>query len=62
MDNKEKDKEGATKIGTKCGSCLWSVAVLVMYIWGIVVIANKEVDATWTNYRGEKIMCPMVGN
>ena len=59
--NKEKDKEGATKMGTKCGSCLWSLAVSVMWIWGIVVMANKEVDGVWTNYKGERIMCPLIG-
>lgn len=57
----EEDKEGATKIGLKCGSCLWSLAVSVMWIWGIVVISNKEVDGIWTNYKGEPIRCPLIG-
>ena len=60
--NKEEDKEGATKLGAKCGSCLWSWTIVGIWIWGIVVIANKEVEAPWTNYKGEKIMCPMIGN
>ena len=60
--NKEEDKEGATKQGAKCGSCLWSWTIVGMWIWGIVTIANKEVEAPWTNYKGENIMCPMVGN
>jgi len=27
---------------SSCFGCLWSVAILVFWIWGIVVIANKE--------------------
>ena len=59
---KEEDKETVTKFGAQCGGCLWSIAITGMWIWGIVTIANKSVDAPWTNYRGEKIMCPLVGN
>ncbi len=58
----EEDKETVTKFGAQCGGCLWSIAITGMWIWGIVTIANKSVDAPWTNYRGEKIMCPLVGN
>ena len=32
-----------------------------MWIWGIVVIANKEVDAPWKDWKGNEIMCPLVG-
>lgn len=60
--NKEEDREGAVGIGTKCGSCVWSIAITAIWIWGIVVIADKEVNGVWTNYRGENIMCPLVGN
>lgn len=60
--NKEEDRNGAVTLGTKCGSCFWSIAITAMWIWGIVVIANKEVNGVWTNYRGENIMCPLVGN
>jgi len=58
--NKEADKEAMSTLGSKGCGCLISVAILVMYIWGIVVIANKDVDAPWTNYKGEDIMCPMI--
>ena len=60
--NKEEEKEAATQGGAKCCSCLISVAILVMYIWGIVVIANKDIDAPWVDYRGNTIRCPLVGN
>ncbi len=48
---KEEDKETVTKFGAQCGGCLWSIAITGMWIWGIVTIANKSVDAPWTNYR-----------
>ena len=57
---KEEDKEVVVKFGAQCGGCLWSIAVVAMWIWGIVTIANKSVDAPWTNYRGENIMCPLI--
>ena len=59
--NKKEEQEGATALGTKCGGCLWSLAISVMWIWGIVVIANKEVKGEWTNYMGDPILCPMIG-
>ena len=58
--NKEEDKESATIAGSKCGSCLWAVAISTMWIWGIVVIANKEIDAPWTDWEGHPIMCQLV--
>lgn len=58
----EEDKETVTKFGAQCGGCLWSITIIGMWIWGIVTIANKSVEAPWTNYRGENIMCPLVGN
>jgi hypothetical protein len=54
------DKHEAMAVGGKCGSCLTSIAIMIMWIWGIVVIANKEVDAPWTDWEGNKIMCPLV--
>ena len=58
--HKEEEKAAATKGGSKCCSCLISVAILVMYIWGIVVMANKEIEAPWTDYLGNPIMCPLI--
>jgi hypothetical protein len=42
-----------------CG-CIWSIAIFVMWVWGISVIANKGVNAPWTDYLGNSIMCPLV--
>lgn len=56
----QEDHESFVQLGTKCGSCLWSVAMLTIWIWGIVVIANKEVNAPWYDWEGKPIMCPLV--
>ena len=47
VTNKQEDSETFVKLGTNCGSCVWAIAVITMWIWGIVVIANKEVDAPY---------------
>ena len=43
-----------------CFGCLWSVMITVMWIWGIVVIANKPL-APWTDWEGNAIECALVG-
>ena len=55
------DKHEATACGGKCGSCLGSIAMMAMWIWGVVVIVNKEVDAPWFDWEGNHIMCPLIG-
>jgi len=57
----DNDKEAAGKLCSSCGGCLVSIAMTVMWIWGIVVIATKEVDAPWTDWEGNQIYCPLVG-
>lgn len=42
-----------------CFALLWAIAIVALWIWGIVEIANKP-DAPWTNWKGEAIMCPLV--
>lgn len=58
--NKESDREAMTKVGSNGCGCLVSIAILVMYIWGIVVIANKDIEAPWSDYLGNPIMCPLI--
>ena len=53
--------ESDSKLLTSCSGCIWGLAVTGLYIWGIVVIANKEYDAPWENWKGESIMCPLAG-
>jgi len=50
---------GFTILAGACG-CVWAVLLITMWIWGIVVIAGKQVEAPWTSYNGDKIMCPLV--
>lgn len=50
---------GMTIFGGACG-CVWAVLLITMWIWGIVVIAGKQVEAPWEAYNGDKIMCPLV--
>ena len=54
------EKDVGMKIGTKCGSCLFSIVITVMWIWGIVMIANKEFDAPYLDWEGNNIMCPLI--
>ena len=42
-----------------CFGCLWSAAIVAMWIWGIVAIANKPL-APWTDWQGLEILCPLV--
>ena len=44
------------------GECLrwiWGVATTVLWIWGIVEIGNKP-NAPWTDWHGNRIMCPLI--
>ena len=56
-----KDNTECGKLITNCNGCLLSIALTTLWIWGIVVIANKEVEAPWTDWKGDTIMCPLVG-
>lgn len=44
---------------TNCISCLYGITLTTFWIWGIVVIASKEVEAPWTDHAGNYIMCPL---
>ena len=50
----------ACTILTGACSCVWIIIVMILWIWGIITIAGKEVDAPWLSADGVKIMCPMV--
>ena len=58
--NKEEDKEAYVKLGTSCGSCICSIGIASMWIWGIVVIGNKKVDAQYWDWKGPQIMCTLI--
>jgi len=59
--SQSEDKTNAVVLGCRCGNCLLSIAMTTMWIWGIVVIANREIDAPWFDWHGDAIMCPLVG-
>lgn len=50
---------GCTILSGAC-ACVWIIIVMILWIWGIITIAGKEVDAPWLSADGVKIMCPMV--
>ncbi len=56
----ENDKEMAGKCMHKCVNVLLSLAITILWIWGIVVIANKEIEAPYYNWEHKSIMCPLV--
>jgi len=57
---KDGDDNSVSEAASKCGSFCWGIALLVLWIWGIVVIANKDVEAPWTDYMGNPILCPLI--
>jgi hypothetical protein len=58
-NSNEDDKASCYEIFSLAYGCCWSILLLVLYIWGIVVIAGKEVEAPWIASNGTEIMCPM---
>tara|TARA_B110000902_G_C14189585_1_gene543636 strand:+ start:238 stop:858 length:621 start_codon:yes stop_codon:yes gene_type:complete len=56
----QKNNDSDDKFGTSCCGCILILALISLYIWGIVVIINKEYKAPWKNWKGESIMCPLV--
>ena len=55
----QQDSAGGSILLSGCG-CLWGIQMLFLWIWGIVQIAGKQVDAPWHAHNGTNIMCPMV--
>jgi hypothetical protein len=43
FSSSDESRHGFGQCISTCGVCLWAIAVLAYYIWGIVVIVNKEV-------------------
>jgi hypothetical protein len=54
------DQEVGVIAGAQCGSCIMSTAVVAMWIWGIVVIANNDIEAPYKDWEGNDIMCLMI--
>ena len=60
VSRKEEDSGTWVKLGTNCGSLLLTISITTLWIWGIVVIANKEVEAPWWDWKGNAIFCPLI--
>jgi hypothetical protein len=60
VSRQAEDSETFVKLGTQCGSLLFTIATVSLWIWGIVVIANKEVEAPWWDWEGKSIFCPLI--
>lgn len=43
FSSSDESRHGFGKCISSCGACIWLVAVIAYWIWGIVVIANKEI-------------------
>ena len=54
------DRVDCCKCASSCFGCLWAIAIMVLWIWGIVAIANKPL-APWTDWEGNAIQCALVG-
>ena len=59
MGGSDDNSAGFTILSASCG-CVWAVLMITMWIWGIITIAGKQVDAPWESANGTSIMCPMV--
>ncbi len=54
------DKSTGCHILSLALGCVWGILLVVLWIWGIVTIAEKGVMAPWVSSNGTKLMCPMV--
>ena len=54
------DESNVVKCTMSCFSCLYGIALVFFWIWGIIQIAGKHVEAPWTSHDGGEIMCPLV--
>ena len=55
------DRADCAKCMGSCCTCLWSIAIVSLWIWGIVVIANKEVTGPPQIWYNETVSCGLVG-
>ena len=55
------DRLDCAKCMGSCFGCLWSIAIVSLWIWGIVVIANKEVTGPPQIWYNETVSCGLVG-
>ncbi len=56
------DRADCCKCCCSCFGCLWAVAIIVAWIWGIVVIANKSVLGPEETWYGATVRCALTEN
>lgn len=54
------DNTELTHCISKCFGCLWGTTICSLWIWGIVVIANKEVLGPPVIWYNQTVSCPLV--
>jgi len=59
--SQNEDRLDCAKCMGSCLGCLWAIALLALWIWGIVVIANKEILGPPQIWYDETIRCGLVG-
>ena len=59
--SQNEDRADCAKCMGACCSCLWSIAIVSLWIWGIVVIANKEITGPPQIWYNETVSCSLVG-
>ncbi len=55
------DRLDCAKCMGSCFGCLWSIAIVSLWIWGIVIIANKDVTGPPQIWYNESVSCGLVG-
>ena len=61
--NKESESEDLSDNSqclSQCFGCLWSITILTLWIWGIVVIANKEINGPPVSWYNDTVSCSLV--
>ena len=58
-DDDATSSEDTIKLCSTCFTCVYTIAVLALWVWGIVSIAEKRFKAPWVNEHGATVMCEL---
>ena len=61
VTNKQEDSETFVKLGTNCGSSCLGNSCYYNVDLGYCCYSKQKVDAPYWDWKGDKIMCPLVG-
>ena len=59
-ESESEDLSNNSKCIPQCFGCLWSITILILWIWGIVVIANKEINGPPEPWYNDTVSCSLV--